>query len=144
MGRSVLIVDDDPGYRAAVRLLLEADGDYAVSEAVSGSAAVTEIARGNRPDLVLLDLGLPGEDAFAVTRELNALAADVVIVLCSVREADEFGGRISRSPAAGFLAKAQLSAVALSRFTAADGADTGTAAGQGRVGALPPDRSRES
>ncbi|WRZ95083.1 hypothetical protein OHB54_42300 [Streptomyces sp. NBC_01007] len=77
---------------------------------------------------------------FAVTRELNTLAADVVIVLCSVREADEFGGRIACSPAASFLAKAQLSAAVLSHFAAAD--DTG--AGQGRAGAVPPDRSRES
>lgn len=118
MGRSVLVVDDDPAYRAAVRALLEADGAYAVSEAASASAAVARIAGGNRPDLVLLDLGLPGEDVFAAARELNALAADVVIVLCSVREADEFGGRIACSPAAGFLAKARLSAAALSRFAA--------------------------
>ncbi|MGW3104433.1 response regulator [Streptomyces sp. NPDC001100] len=125
MGRSVLIVDDDPGYRAAVRALLEVDGEYTVSEAASASAAVTAIVRGNRPDLVLLDLGLPGEDVFAAARELSALAPGVVVVLCSVREADEFGGRIAHCPAAGFLTKARLSAAALSRFIAADDSDEG-------------------
>jgi CheY-like chemotaxis protein len=138
MGRSVLIVDDDPAYRAAVRDLLEAEGDYTVSEAASASAAVTGIARGDRPDLVLLDLGLPGEDVFAVARELNALAAGMVIVLCSVREADEFGGRIACSPAAGFLPKERLSAAALSRFTAAD------ATGRQGADTAPPDRSQET
>ncbi|XUL93569.1 response regulator [Streptomyces galilaeus] len=125
MGRSVLIVDDDPGYRAAVRALLEVDGEYSVSEAASASAAVAAIALGNRPDLVLMDLGLPGEDVFAATRELSALASGVVVVLCSVREADEFGGRIAHCPAAGFLTKARLSATALSRFIAADEPDEG-------------------
>jgi len=95
MSRSVLIVDDDPAYRAAVRALLEADGDYAVTEAASGAAAVAAVARGERPDIVLLDLGLPGENVFAVTRELNVLAADMVLVLCSVREAEEFAARIA-------------------------------------------------
>lgn len=114
MSRSVLIVDDDPAYRAAVRALLEADGDYAVTEAASGAAAVAAVARGERPDIVLLDLGLPGENVFAVTRELNVLAADMVLVLCSVREAEEFAARIARSPAAGFLAKDRLSVRALS------------------------------
>ncbi|MEV0738794.1 response regulator [Streptomyces sp. NPDC050549] len=125
MGRSVLIVDDDPVYRAAVRALLEVDGEYTVSEAASASAAVTAIARGNGPDLVLLDLGLPGEDVFAAARELSAPASGVVVVLCSVREADEFGGRIARCPTAGFLTKARLSATALSRFITADGSDEG-------------------
>ncbi|MET7484461.1 response regulator [Streptomyces sp. NPDC005538] len=134
MGRSVLVVDDDPAYRAAVRALLEADGAYAVSEAASASAAVTEITRGRRPDLVLLDLGLPGEDVFAAAHELKALATDVVIVLCSVREADEFGGRIACSPAAGFLPKARVSAAALARFAAPDGAGHG----QSRTGGETP------
>ncbi|MET7573325.1 response regulator [Streptomyces sp. NPDC005492] len=139
MGRSVLVVDDDPAYRAAVRALLEADGAYAVSEAASASAAVTEIARGDRPDLVLLDLGLPGEDVFATVRELKALAADVVIVLCSVRGADEFGGRIACSPAAGFLPKAGLSAAALSRFAATDGAGHGRPCTGGEAPHLGPE-----
>jgi len=125
MGRSVLIVDDDPVYRAAVRALLEVDGEYTVSEAASASAAVAAITRGNRPDLVLLDLGLPGEDVFAAAGELSVLASEVVVVLCSVREADEFGGRIAHCSAAGFLTKARLSAAALSRFITVDDSDDG-------------------
>jgi len=125
MGRSVLIVDDDPVYRAAVRALLEVDGEYTVLEAASASEAVAAITRGNRPDLVLLDLGLPGEDVFAAAGELSALASEVVVVLCSVREADEFGGRIAHCPAAGFLTKARLSAAALSGFITVDDPDDG-------------------
>ena len=125
MGRSVLIVDDDPVYRAAVRALLEVDGEYTVLEAASASEAVAAITRGNRPDLVLLDLGLPGEDVFAAAGELSALASEVVVVLCSVREADEFGGRIAHCSAAGFLTKARLSAAALSGFITVDDPDDG-------------------
>lgn len=57
---------------------------------------------------MLLDLELPGENGFTVTREPNALMVDTVLVLCPVHEADGVAARIARSPAAGFPTKERL------------------------------------
>ncbi|MFD0316599.1 response regulator [Streptomyces flavalbus] len=119
MPRTVLIVDDDPQFRAVARLLLETDGDLAVAEAGTGAQALAAVARA-RPDAVLLDIALADgdgfEDGFAVCRALHAAAPGTAVVLCSAREAELYGERIARSPAVGFLAKERLSAAALARL----------------------------
>jgi CheY-like chemotaxis protein len=117
---SILIVDDHDGFRAMARGMLEAAG-FTVAEAATGAEAA-EAARTIRPGLVLLDIQLPDFDGFEVARRLAAQAgaqADgPVIVLTSTREARDYGGRITSSPAAGFLPKDELSGAALRRFLA--------------------------
>lgn len=121
MPRTVLIVDDDPGFRAVARALLEADGEFVTTEAGSGAEALAAVAR-ERLDAVLLDIGLSGgdgfEDGFAVCRALDVVAPATAVVLCSAREAELYGERIDGSPAVGFLAKERLSAAALTRLVA--------------------------
>jgi two-component system LytT family response regulator len=69
---NVLIVDDEPLARAGMRLLLEGEpGLTSLSEARNGPEAVAMI-RAQRPDLVTLDVQMPGMDGFAVLRELGA------------------------------------------------------------------------
>ena len=123
---SILIVDDHDGFRTFARGMLEADG-FTVAEAATGAEAA-ETARSVRPGLVLLDIQLPDFDGFEVARRLaaqagpfaqagpSAQAGGPVIVLTSTRDASDYGGRISSSPAAGFLPKDQLSGAALRRF----------------------------
>lgn len=111
---AVLIVDDHGGFRALARAILEAAG-FTVAEAATGAEA-TEAARITRPALVLLDVQLPDLDGFEVATLLAAQADSPVVVLTSTREASDYGGRISSSPAAGFLPKDQLSGAALRRF----------------------------
>lgn len=124
MPRTVLIVDDDPGFRTVARALLEADGDFAATEAGSAAEAVVAVVR-ERPDAVLLDIGLSDrdgfEDGFAVCRALHGVAPTTAVVLCSAREAELYGERIARSPTVGFLAKEQLSAAALTRLVVLGG-----------------------
>jgi two-component system nitrate/nitrite response regulator NarL len=115
---AILIVDDHDGFRAFARSMLEADG-FIVMEAANGAEA-TEAARIIRPGLVLLDIQLPDSDGFEVARRLAGHAGAPVIVLTSTREASDYGGRITSSPAAGFLPKDQLSGVALRRFLTRD------------------------
>ena len=120
---AILIVDDHDGFRAFARVMLEADG-FTVAEAATGAEA-TEAARIIRPGLVLLDIQLPDFDGFEVARRLAGQAGGPVIVLTSTREASDYGGRITSSPAAGFLPKDQLSGVALRRFLGRDPAGEG-------------------
>jgi DNA-binding NarL/FixJ family response regulator len=111
----VLIVDDNAAFRSAARAVLEAGGYRVVAEVGTGAAAVRAAAL-LRPDVVLLDIGLPDQDGFTTCRQLHADQPDLVVVLCSIRDADEYGDAVESSSAAGFLSKSGLSAEALSRI----------------------------
>lgn len=76
---TVLVVDDEPQFRRALTLNLTARG-YEVGESTSGEQAIAVVAD-TRPDIVLLDLGLPGLDGLAVIRELRKWTAVPIIVL---------------------------------------------------------------
>src|SRR5512144_3095039 len=80
--RRVLVVDDEPHIRAVLRGYLEADG-FAISEAADGEAAVQAV-RDEQPDLVLLDVMLPGIDGLEVLRQLRVFS-DVYVVLVTAR-----------------------------------------------------------
>lgn len=106
--KKVLIVDDHLSFRATARTLLEADGFEVVGEAGDGSEAIESVMR-LRPDVVLLDVQLPDMDGFEIAARLGANGHRPQIILTSSRDAAEFGSLIERSPAAGFVPKAELS-----------------------------------
>jgi len=105
---TVLIVDDNAGFRSMARKLLEADGFDVVGEASNGAEAFAAVAR-LRPDLVLMDVQMPDLDGFEVAEQLGDNGTRPVVVLTSSRDADSFGGLIERSPVRGFVPKAELS-----------------------------------
>lgn len=84
-GARILVVDDEPGIARAVRMNLRRHG-YDVQTAETAAAALAEYQRW-RPDLLLLDLGLPDADGASVIREVRERASTPIIVL-SVREAE--------------------------------------------------------
>jgi DNA-binding NarL/FixJ family response regulator len=108
----IVIVDDDPTFLAAVRVLLEAHGFDVVGEASNGLDGVAA-AVGLRPDLVLVDVGLPDMDGFDVVERIADDGDAPPVVLTSIRSADDFGGLIETSRARAFITKADISAEAL-------------------------------
>ncbi len=75
---STLIVDDEPWARKTLRLLLERDAEIAIAaECASGEEALQSIAE-HRPQLVFLDVQMPGLDGFAVVEELGANVPAIV------------------------------------------------------------------
>jgi two-component system alkaline phosphatase synthesis response regulator PhoP len=68
-GPKILVVDDEPAIRLLCRVNLQADG-FAVQEAQDGVAAM-RIAREWHPELILLDVMMPGEDGFAVAERIR-------------------------------------------------------------------------
>jgi DNA-binding NarL/FixJ family response regulator len=108
-----LIVDDHPSFRQQARALLESEGLTVIGEAGDGDAALAAV-RLLQPDVVLLDIGLPGLDGFAVAELLADDHAPPRVVLISSRDAATYGPRLSASRAVGFLRKDDLSAAALS------------------------------
>jgi DNA-binding NarL/FixJ family response regulator len=109
---TVLIVDDHAGFRTQARALLAADGFSVVGEAVDGKSGL-EAVRTLRPDLVLLDIGLPDIEGFEVAKELAVDGPPPLVVLTSSREASEFGPRLAGSRVVGFIAKDELSGAAI-------------------------------
>ena len=115
MRPTLLIVDDHPGFRSLARRLLEAGGVEVVGEAADGHAAVASACE-LRPDMVLLDIQLPDIDGFQVTARLADGEAGPVVVLTSTRDRTDYGERVERSGARGFIPKAELSGTALRAF----------------------------
>src|SRR6266511_3923932 len=122
--RTVLIVDDHPGFRGRARAVLQAEGFGVVGD---GAAAIQAV-RALRPDVVLLDIQLPDMNGFQVAERLRGDGAGGVVVLISSRDAADYGTRVSSSPVAGFLAKADLSGAALAALL--DGAGQRRGPGQ--------------
>lgn len=112
MPRRVLIVDDNAGFRTAVRRLLERRGFVVVAEAETGSAGVA-MAKEHRPELVVLDVQLPDIDGFEVAERLSRLDLPVQVILTSSLDGTDFGALVAGSPALGFIPKAELSASAV-------------------------------
>jgi len=106
--KTVLIVDDHLSFRSAARTLLESEGYDVVGEAGDGAEAL-ELTERLRPDVVLLDIHLPDMDGFEIAKRLSRNGHGPAIVLTSSRDAGEFPGLIDRSPARGFVPKAELS-----------------------------------
>jgi DNA-binding NarL/FixJ family response regulator len=113
--RSVLIVDDHPGFRAQARALLVAAGYQVVGEAADGESGV-RVARELSPDVVLLDVQLPDITGFEVVRLVHREPDPPVVILISSRDASDYGRRIERSGARGFISKAELSARTLAEL----------------------------
>ena len=85
-GPLVLVVDDEAQIRRFLQISLEAHG-YQVREALTGREGLAEAAR-LRPDIVILDLGLPDQEGLAVLRQLREWSRVPVVVL-SVRDQDQ-------------------------------------------------------
>ncbi len=112
MRARVLIVDDHDDFRASASALLEAEGFTVVGGVADGAAAAGAVER-LRPDVVLLDVQLPGLDGFAVAERIAAMSDPPRVVLISSRDAASYGARVSAASACGFLAKRELSGASL-------------------------------
>jgi len=112
VARTAVIVDDHAGFRAQATQLLEAAGYEVIGSCADGQAAIALLGR-LRPDVMLMDVQLPDIDGFRLIEQLGAGIDGVAVVLVSTREAADYGARIGRSCAAGFITKAELSAQSL-------------------------------
>jgi DNA-binding NarL/FixJ family response regulator len=102
---SILVVDDDPLVRSSLSFMLGGTTDLViVGEAGDGREAVRLVAH-HRPDVVLLDIRMPGMDGLAAAEVLRARADPPEIVVLTTFDTDEHLLRALRAGAAGFLLK---------------------------------------
>jgi DNA-binding NarL/FixJ family response regulator len=97
--------------------MLEADGFTVIGESGDGMSGL-EAVRSLRPDLVLLDIGLPDVEGFEVARALAADGPPPLVVLTSSREAAAYGPRLATSRVLGFIPKDELSGSAIRALVA--------------------------
>jgi DNA-binding NarL/FixJ family response regulator len=104
----VLIVDDQAPFRSVARTVVElTEGFEVVGEAASGEASV-EAARALAPDLVLMDVNLPGIDGREATRRILSARRRTVVLLLSTYEPAEYAPWAAECGAAAYLPKAEF------------------------------------
>lgn len=104
----VLLVDDQAPFRTAARAVVEmSDGFEVVGEAETGEASVG-MARDLRPDLVLMDINLPGIDGLEATRRILGDASPVVVLLLSTYEAGDYASKAAECGAAAYIPKSEF------------------------------------
>ncbi len=110
--QSVLIVDDHESFRRIVGALLRDNGYRVVGEAATGAQGLEAAAR-LLPQAVLLDVGLPDMDGFAVAAGMIAGGQGPAVVLTSADPEPDFEALALRAGARRFVAKADLASLAL-------------------------------
>jgi DNA-binding NarL/FixJ family response regulator len=108
----VLIVDDHEDFRRSATALLTAEGFDVVGSACDGEDAIDAVAR-LRPEVVLLDIQLPGDDGFVIAERLAQADDPPRVVLISSRDVSSYGRRFDAAYALGFLPKRDLSGASL-------------------------------
>ncbi|MEU3748198.1 MULTISPECIES: response regulator [Streptomyces] len=102
---TVLIADDQPMQRLGFRMLLESQDDMTVvGEASNGTEAIRLVDR-HHPDVVLMDIRMPGLDGIEATRRIVATGARTRILIVTTFDLDEYAYEGLRAGASGFLVK---------------------------------------
>src|SRR3954471_3794270 len=112
----VVVVDDQPTFRQAARLLLTARGYHVVAEAPCAATALDAVER-HAPEGVLLDVRLGGDDGFAVCESLTRSRPELAVLLVSADEPID-PARIARCGARGFVQKHRLLQIDFAAFWA--------------------------
>jgi Response regulator containing a CheY-like receiver domain and an HTH DNA-binding domain len=102
----VLIVDDHPVVRLAVRMLMERHGYEVIAETDNGVDAL-QLAREHTPDIVILDIGIPKLDGLEVITRLSTPDAPMKILVLTSQTPGHFSMRCMQAGAAGYVCKQQ-------------------------------------
>jgi DNA-binding NarL/FixJ family response regulator len=102
---SVLLVDDQPLLRMALRMVLQAHDDLSVCGEAGDGAAAVELTARLKPDVVLLDIRMPVMDGIEATRAIVASGTASRVLLLTTFDLDEYAYAGLRAGASGFLLK---------------------------------------
>jgi DNA-binding NarL/FixJ family response regulator len=102
---SVLLADDQPLLRRGFRMILEAEEGLAVVGEAGDGAEAIDLARRCQPDVVLMDIRMPGTDGIEATRRITAVEPDVRVLVLTTFDVDEYAFGALRAGASGFLLK---------------------------------------
>jgi DNA-binding NarL/FixJ family response regulator len=101
----VLLADDHTIVRKGLRSLLESEnGILVVGEAADGREAIDQVGR-LRPDVVIMDIGMPGLNGLESTRQIKARYANIQVLILTVHTSEEYVFQILRAGASGYVLK---------------------------------------
>lgn len=110
---SVLIVDDQPPFREVARTVVAVTPGFQVADEADSGELALERARSVRPDLVLMDINLPGINGIEATRRIRAELPDTVVVLLSTYTRDDLPADAASCGAARYVHKEDISPAVL-------------------------------
>jgi DNA-binding NarL/FixJ family response regulator len=114
----LLVVDDHETVRRGICSILQSRQDIeSCAEASNGRDAI-EKASEFKPDLIILDVSLPGLDGFAAAREIKTLLPEVAMLIMSMHDGPTFAGGARRAGAQGFVSKSEAGHVLLEAVAA--------------------------
>jgi DNA-binding NarL/FixJ family response regulator len=113
MGVRVLIVDDLDSFRSAARAVVQSTPGFEVAGEVASGEESIDQARALRPELVLMDVSLPGIDGTEATRRIRADVPSAVVLLLSARDLGDVGSLAADCGAAAYIAKSTFSSESL-------------------------------
>ncbi|MEU9595019.1 response regulator [Streptomyces sp. NPDC048219] len=121
----VLLADDQALLRSAFRVLVDSEPDMEVVGEASDGAEAARLAAEHRPDVVLMDIRMPGTDGLAATRTISADPdlAHVRVVILTTFEVDDYVVQSLRAGASGFLGKGSEPEELLSAIRVAAGGE---------------------
>jgi len=102
---AVLLADDQPLLRMGFRMILDAQPDMTVAGEAADGAEAAELAAALKPDVVLMDVRMPGTDGIEATRRIVAAGHDVRVLILTTFDLDEYAFAALRAGAGGFLLK---------------------------------------
>jgi len=114
----ILLADDHAIVREGVRSLLEAQADMEVVGEASHGEQALDLARALQPDIVVMDIGMPGMNGLEATRALKAAQPQTHVLVLTMHEGEEYFFRILAAGASGYLLKGAGSAELLSAIRA--------------------------
>ena len=101
----ILLADDQALVRGGFRLILDAEPDMEVVAEAAGGAEALDRANETRPDLVLMDIRMPGLDGIEATRRMLAVTPSIRVLILTTFDLDEYVVDAFRAGASGFLLK---------------------------------------
>ena len=108
MGVGVVIIDDHPLFRDGLRAVLHNDPEITVIGDAADARAGCAAAAGLQPNVIIVDVGLPGQSGIAAIKELRRLAPDAKILMLTMHSSHEF---VLQAFAAGEIAMAPIEPV---------------------------------
>ena len=102
---SVLIVDDHEVTRSCIRSILECHGDLDVVGAAGNAQEAVEKAAALHPDIVILDIEMPGRGSYVAAREIRRLSPSTRILVCSIHDDKQWMRAAALVGASGYVVK---------------------------------------
>jgi DNA-binding NarL/FixJ family response regulator len=115
----ILLVDDQPSVRQGLRMLLALDPDMTIVGEAGDGATALELAASLQPDVVVMDVVMPGMDGLTAAERLHTLTPGIAIVILSLHDDPDVRARATAAGAAAYVGKGEAAGILAAAIRAA-------------------------